>query len=174
MRHYFDSEYSCFLSEKCQYDAVDVREIFARYTVDMMSCCYFGFNTNALTEPKSNLLEFCKSIMKPSVVSLWMHFLRSNYPELFYWLVTKLPTSRYQQTIEDMIKMADELRKSGSLYSKDLVQLMLDLRDLSQQKAYADKNSNDGSFWFWKYITITGTHLKKIISLKVLRQICGI
>lgn len=134
----------CFLSENCKYEAVEVKNIFARYTVDMITSCFFGLNSEALTKPESQVLRFCESILKPSMASVWLHFLRNILPDFHYWVITHLPTSKDAQSVDDMIAKNDEMRKSGSAQSKNLLQMMLDLRDLNRQKTLSEKNVNDG------------------------------
>lgn len=110
--------------------------------MDMITSCFFGLNNNALTQP--DVLKFCQSILKPSLVNVWLHFLRNISPDLYYWLITNLPTSKYKQSVDDMIMKNEELRKSGSARFKNLIQLMLDLRDLSEQKTLTEENIDDG------------------------------
>lgn len=147
-----NSENYCFFSEKCQYESVNVRDIISRYIVDVTSCCFFGLISNALTESESDLLKLSEKFTQSSVVNVWLLFLKGRYPGLLYWLKTKLSRFQNQRAIVDIIKMNDELRKSGSIRFKSFMQSLLDLRDLSQQKVLSEKNSNkNGLFCFLKY-----------------------
>lgn len=95
-------------------------------------------------QSESDLLKFFESIMDCSLFNLWSHFLREDIPDLYYWMISKLPTPASMQSFDDLIKINEELRRSGSARAKNFVQLMLDLKDSSERKTLAGKNIDDG------------------------------
>lgn len=82
-------------------EAVDVKDLLARYTTDVISSCAFGIETNSLKNPNSEFRMYGKKFFQPSLKRGLSNFLFNFNPKLTQFL--RVSISMYLVFICDIL-----------------------------------------------------------------------
>lgn len=115
---------------------IEVRDILARYTTDVIARCAFGYDCNSLEDPKTAFRLIGQSVFTDPPNSRPVALLKAD----FKWLANKLHVKNYQDFVSsyfmDVVKLTvstrEELLKNGeqdAQEGKDLIDLLIELKN---------------------------------------------
>ncbi len=123
-------------------EPVDVKEVMAKFTTDVIGCCAFGLEFNALKDPESQFRKMGKRIFEPTAKAIVVGLLRLLCPPLVQLLKLSETPSTVQNFFFDLLRRTEEFRKNETNRRNDFMQLMLDIRD--QELADHKENGETG------------------------------
>jgi cytochrome P450 family 6 len=106
---------------------IDVYDLFARYTTDVISSCAFGFDANSLENPQTEFVKMGRKVL---------HFPKLKALKIFFAMgfrekAKKLGIRFNDQDVEDfflkVVRDAINYRKKTGCVRKDFMQLLMDL-----------------------------------------------
>lgn len=119
---------------------VEMREVMAKFTTDVIGSCAFGLHFNTLKDPDSQFREMGRRVFLPTYARTATHLTRVFFPALLSVLrlrtVSKEITDFFISLVRDVIQFRE---KSGETRN-DFMQLLMQLRQ--QEKADRDINDN--------------------------------
>ncbi|KAH8278877.1 hypothetical protein KR018_010689 [Drosophila ironensis] len=119
---------------------VEIKELLATYAVDIIASTIFGLDVDSFTDPNNDFLAISKKINRKTfsdIVRGTTSFLYPGLEKLFVRLGWR------QEAFEDMRKLSHrtvDLREQNNIVRKDLLQLLLQLRNQG-------KISTDDTVW---------------------------
>ncbi|XP_073821142.1 uncharacterized protein [Musca autumnalis] len=109
-------------------ESLNVHDLNARFTVDVISNCLFGFQCHSLKNPEDEFRQISKLILGRTDFGIKSYLFKTTYVEFMKFFGTK----RFPQFIEDFFKRVVregflEREKSG-LVRNDFVDVLIELR----------------------------------------------
>ena len=128
-----------FLTEPAtRSEVVEVKEIMAKFTTDVIGNCAFGIKCNSLKNPDSEFRTMGRKVVEPSLSNVLRRMLALVVPifgiRVLPWEVTEFFISAVKKTIEN--------REKQNIIRNDFMQLLLELKNKGKVKD-EDENSND-------------------------------
>lgn len=122
-------------------EPVEVRELAAQFTMDVIGSCAFGIQINALTNEDSAFRKMAQKLSKPSYKSAFWRMLRTSMPTLFKALrvqvIDPAVTKFFKNVVSEMIKE----RQEQGISRHDFMDLLIELK----HKGALDLENSNGA-----------------------------
>lgn len=120
-------------------DILDIKEVLARFTTDIIASCAFGIQCNCLKNPDAEFRRWGRKIFEPS--------LNQNLRDLMYFMVPRLAIAlRIPNTKPDVtkffMKVVEEtvgFRERNNMTRNDFMQLLIQLKN----QGYLETDNQD-------------------------------
>nr|CAI5854948.1 unnamed protein product [Callosobruchus analis] len=111
-------------------DAVDIKEVLARFTTDVIGSVAFGLECNSLKDPNSTFRKYGKKVFEPSFIrriKMWvMLFTPKDILKKFGFKSTDADVERFfLNTVKDTIRY----REQNNISRKDFMHLLIQLKN---------------------------------------------
>ncbi|XP_018319271.1 probable cytochrome P450 6a14 [Agrilus planipennis] len=110
-------------------EAVDVKEIFSRYTIDIISSVIFGIEGNCLKDSDSDFRKFGKLAVAPTGLDAFKVFLIQIIPNIMETLRVTVTSKDVEYFFMNIVKQTIAFRDANNVDRKDFMQLFMKLRD---------------------------------------------
>lgn len=125
-------------------DPVDIKDIVARYTTDIIGSCAFGIECNSLKHPESMFRQYGRRIFEMS----WFEEMRNLIFFIFPTRILKiLKLKQMPKDLENffinVVRSTIVYRESMQIHRKDFIQLLLEIKNngqVSEDKEDSDLN----------------------------------
>ncbi|KAF7991637.1 hypothetical protein HCN44_010438 [Aphidius gifuensis] len=115
-------------------EAVEFRDLSAKFATDVISSCCFGLETNSIQNIDSEFRKICKHVLDPSMSISFKRIIRWYMPWVFSRLkITMTPlivTNYFMKIVKEIIKH----RETNNLYRHDMMQLLIQLKNKEKIK----------------------------------------
>lgn len=119
-------------------EPVEVREISARYTTDVIGSCIFGIQMNSLVDDEAVFREMGRKIFEPSKRRKILRVIQFNFP----WLFKLLKLSSTKQELTDFFinitKECFDYREKHNIVRNDFMDLLRALKNSNDQSVQND------------------------------------
>ena len=109
-------------------EPVNVREVAARFTTDVVGSCGFGVEMNSLSEQESEFRRLGKSIFNTNVQKIIKDRIRELTPQVYNFLLYIWPTDEMAEKIIKLTRETLEYREKNNLFRPDFMNILLDLK----------------------------------------------
>nr|UYA98611.1 cytochrome P450 CYP6MS5 [Sitophilus zeamais] len=121
--------------------ALDIKEVIARFTTDIIASCAFGIESNCLDEAENEFRKYGKKVFEPTT---WRVFVMNGLPKFLLDLCFNLGfhafpkeiNEFFTKTVQDTIRYREE----SKVIRKDFMHLLLQMKN---QKDKADSITED-------------------------------
>ncbi|XP_077256406.1 putative cytochrome P450 6a13 isoform X1 [Temnothorax americanus] len=107
---------------------VEVRELAAKFIIDVIGSCAFGIQINALTDDESEFHRAAKRLKPSYKDSLW-RMLRTAMPKLYRLLGIQLVDPSVTKFFMDVVSQMISQRESNGTTRYDFMDLLIELRN---------------------------------------------
>ncbi|KAJ8664880.1 hypothetical protein QAD02_006542 [Eretmocerus hayati] len=107
---------------------IDARDVFSRFTADVIASCAYGINVDSLKEPNNEFYIMAKKGSNFDGLTLLKIFLARASPALFNFFRMRFSDDKVAKFFKDLIKRTIELREKEGITRPDMIQLMMDAR----------------------------------------------
>jgi len=125
--------------EKSASDEVEMKDIFARYSTDVISSCAFGIQCNCLKNPDSEFQKWGRKIFAPSLRNAIVPFIASTVPSLLSVLKVYLLDPRISKYFLNVFEETVNYRERNNIKRNDFMHLLIQIKN----KVKLDED-NDG------------------------------
>lgn len=108
---------------------IEVRELAAKFIIDVIGSCAFGIQINALTDEESEFHRAVKKLSKPSYKATLWRMLRSAMPRLYRLLGVQLVDPSVTQFFMQVVSQMISQRESNGTTRHDFMDLLIELRN---------------------------------------------
>ncbi|KAK9499936.1 hypothetical protein O3M35_002871 [Rhynocoris fuscipes] len=133
-------------------EPIEVREIMAKFSTDVIGSCAFGLNMNAMNDPDSEFRNIGRKVFQPSFKGKLRRAIRSNYPKLLKLLKWKALDETTENFFISTLKSTMSYRENNNVTRNDFVQLLMELKKHEDQKQ-SNAEEHDGIIIDDKVIT---------------------
>ncbi|XP_062613453.1 cytochrome P450 3A14-like [Saccostrea cucullata] len=138
--------------EADQGKTIEFKEMFGRYTMDVIASLGFGMDIDSQTNPDNTFVKYAKELFAPRIN--FLIFLIVIFPPLDGILnyFNKSPTNnrRVMNFFKSAVHQAIEMRDEGDKNRKDLLQMMLNAHKDTEKNEIEDVHSYEGDPNKWK------------------------
>lgn len=124
-------------------ECVDIKDILARFSTDIIASCAFGIDSNCLKTPESEFRTYGKMIFEQDYKEMVFTFLQFMLPksvlEKFNYRLSK---PKVEEFIMNLVKKTVNYREQNNIYRKDFMHLLIQLKNLG--KLTDDEKVTDG------------------------------
>ncbi|KAK7867290.1 hypothetical protein R5R35_002117 [Gryllus longicercus] len=115
---------------------VELREVLAKFTTDVIGTCAFGLQLNSMSESESEFRKMGKKVFDPSVINDIRRFLGLLIPALAKVLrvrmVSEDTTAFFTQAVKDTV----EYREKNNVKRNDFLQLLIQMKNGKIEQEY--------------------------------------
>ncbi|XP_011299603.1 probable cytochrome P450 6a13 [Fopius arisanus] len=108
---------------------VDVRDLTAKFTIDVIGSCAFGIQIRALTDGQSAFHEAAKKLGKPSYKSTLWRMLRTSMPRLYKLLGVQVINPEVIAFFKDVVSQMVRQREEEGGRRHDFMDLLVELKN---------------------------------------------
>lgn len=122
-------------------EPIDIKDISARYTTDVISSCAFGLESSSLQNPDDEFRREGKRIFDASFmdgVKNSIGFIMPGFLKLFRLKVVKPETTKFMMSV---VKQTIEYREKNNIERKDMLDLLIKLKN---NQAIDDEKPTNG------------------------------
>lgn len=127
---------------------VEVRELAAKFIIDVIGSCAFGIQINALTDEESEFHRATKKLSKPSYKATLWRMLRTAIPKLYKLLGVQLVDPSVTKFFIDVVSQMINQRENNGTTRHDFMDLLIELRnkgtlenEAGSQTIYSDEDA---------------------------------
>ncbi|KAJ8936056.1 hypothetical protein NQ318_004957 [Aromia moschata] len=128
-----------FLENVNTKDAIDIKDVLARFTTDIIGSCAFGIECNSFKEPDSPFRRYGKRALELNKLELVKNAFNQNFKVVARALgstVVNADVSKFfMKVVEDVVAY----RKENQIVRKDFLQLLIDMKKRYEEDGLGDQ-----------------------------------
>jgi len=125
-------------------DVIEIKEILARFSTDIISSCAFGIECNCLKNEDAEFRKWGRKIFEPSLKQLVVQILSVAAPVVLDTLKLSPLDSDVTKYFRNMVKETVEYREKNNVKRNDFLQLLIQLKNkglLDDEEKTEDQNN---------------------------------
>lgn len=108
-------------------ESLEVREVFARYSTNIIASVAFGLEVDCVTNPDNEFRRNGMAFFEVNLRNALRQFLRIVSPTLSRLLRVRITDHKVQEFMTSMVKQNLDYREQNNIVRKDFFQLLMDL-----------------------------------------------
>ena len=109
--------------------SLEITDLMARYTTDVIGTCAFGIECNSLIDPQAKFRIMGRKIFKEPRHSFKLRFLMGAFPELFRFLRMKTHLDEVAQFFTSICETNIKYREENNIQRNDFMNLLIQLKN---------------------------------------------
>ncbi|XP_047346022.1 cytochrome P450 6B5-like [Vespa velutina] len=109
--------------------AVEVRELAAKFTIDVIGSCAFGIQINALTDEDSEFHRAAKKLSRPSYKATLWRMLRTAMPKIYKFLGVQVIDPEVTMFFKNVVSQMIKQRENCDQRRHDFMDLLVELKN---------------------------------------------
>ncbi|KYQ60379.1 Cytochrome P450 9e2 [Trachymyrmex zeteki] len=123
-------DFAKFLSSLPVYERnINMKDVFSKYTNDVIATCAFGIKTNSTKDPMNKIYINAKEASNLSGLRGFKFIFLKTFPRFGRILNIKIVNEYVTRFFEDIIKTTIATRDAEHITRPDMLQLMMDIKD---------------------------------------------
>ncbi|XP_069672104.1 probable cytochrome P450 6a13 [Periplaneta americana] len=110
-------------------EVIEIKDVMARYSTDVISSCAFGIQCNCLKNPDAEFRQWGRKIFEPSLRSAIIALLSSIAPSLLKVLKFRGLDPNISKYFRRMVEDTVKYRESNNIKRNDFMQLLIQLKN---------------------------------------------
>lgn len=107
----------------------EIRELAAKFTIDVIGSCAFGIQINALTDEESEFHRTAKKLSKPSYTATLWRMLRTAMPKLYKFLDVQVIDPEVSKFFKNVVSQMINEREEHGIKRHDFMDLLIELKN---------------------------------------------
>lgn len=112
-----------------KHEIIEVREMAAKFTIDVIGSCAFGISTNSMNDDYNEFHAKGKAIFEGDLENAIRLKLRLFLPRFYDFVGFVWPEKRLSQFFAKLVMGAMKYRKENNIHRPDFIHLLMELRD---------------------------------------------
>lgn len=108
---------------------LEIRELAAKFTIDVIGSCAFGIQMNALTDEESEFHRAAKKLSKPSYKTTLWRMLRTAIPKLYKLLGVQVIDPGVTKFFKTVVSQMINQRQEHLVKRHDFMDLLIELKN---------------------------------------------
>jgi cytochrome P450 family 6 len=137
---------------------IEMKDILARYSTDVISSCAFGIQCNCLKNPDAEFRQWGRKLFAPSLKNSIMTFMDTTFPRLSRVLKVSSLDPKVSKYFRNMVEETVNYRERNNITRNDFMHLLIQIKnkvkidednDSLKQNAHAtlDNSSREGGMY---------------------------
>ncbi|KAH8401700.1 hypothetical protein KR009_007403 [Drosophila setifemur] len=129
------NEFMTVMQEKAKKNSVlEIRELVARFTVDVIGTCAFGIQCNSLRDEKAEFLYYGKKALVDKRHGSLLNVLLISYPNLAKRLGIKKTPSHIEDFYKRIVSETVKVREKEHIRRNDFMDMLIDMKNQKDVK----------------------------------------
>lgn len=107
---------------------IEIRELSAKYTIDVIGSCAFGIETGAFNDEESEFCKVGREMFKHDKISILKLRLQENFPKFYNQLGILFGNFRITSFFLNIIKNTMEYRMKNNIVRNDFINVIMELK----------------------------------------------
>lgn len=107
---------------------LEMKDLFARFTTDVIGTCAFGIQCNSLLDPASEFREMGRRSIEEPKHCFWASVLISSFTRLSRWLGTRVIRDDVAEFFLNVVRETVEYREKYNVTRNDFMDLLIKLK----------------------------------------------
>lgn len=125
---------------------IEMKDLFTRYTNDVIATCAFGIKVDSLAEPENEFYLNGKKLMNFGGITGFKFFFALFAPKIAEILKLKVLDQNISKSFRNMILNTMAIRQQNKIYRPDLVDILMKVRAGTFEKDSNEKDSSEDGF----------------------------
>ncbi|RZC38629.1 cytochrome P450 6a14 [Asbolus verrucosus] len=125
-------------------EPMEIKEILARFTTDIISSCAFGLDSNTLKDPNTKFRHYGRRMFQNTLWENLRTFAQFIFPRrLLHMIKFKVTKPDVEEFMINLVKKTVNYREQNNIYRKDFLHLLLQLKNrgkLSDDEIFTENN----------------------------------
>ncbi|KAJ8936059.1 hypothetical protein NQ318_004960 [Aromia moschata] len=132
-----------FLENVVTKDAIDIKDVLARFTTDIIGSCAFGIECNSFKEPDSPFRKYGKRYLELNKLELVQHAFNQNFKAVARALGSRVVNADVSKFFMKVVEDVVAYRKENQIVRKDFLQLLIDMKSRYEEDGLGDQLTMD-------------------------------
>ena len=110
-------------------ETIEMKDILARYSTDIISSCAFGIQCNCLKNPDAEFRQWGRKIFKPSLRTSIILFILITIPSLLSVLKLRLLDPKISKYFRNMVEETVNYRERNNITRNDFMHLLIQIKN---------------------------------------------
>ncbi|KAK9506036.1 hypothetical protein O3M35_008047 [Rhynocoris fuscipes] len=115
-------------------EPVEMREVMAKFTTDVIGSCAFGLDTKSMSDTDSEFRKYGRKIFETGIKQRLFFLLNVNFPSLQKYVNLKILDQKTEDFFMNLSKSTMLYREANNVSRNDFVQLLMELKHQEQIK----------------------------------------
>jgi cytochrome P450 family 6 len=127
-------------------EVIEIKDILARYSTDVISSCAFGIQCNCLKNPNAEFREWGRKVIEPSIRNSVVTFLASTVPSVLSVLKVRTLHPKIAKYFQSMVEDTVNYRERNNIKRNDFMQLLIQLKNkgkLDEENENIEENGHE-------------------------------
>ncbi|KAG8286365.1 hypothetical protein J6590_061578 [Homalodisca vitripennis] len=107
---------------------VDVKLVFANFTIDTIASCAFGVETNSLSSGNNEFYQTADAIFKPTTWLVMKHRMMTVFPSLSKLMNLQQIAQKPKKMVYDLVTNTVEYREKNNVYRNDILDILISIK----------------------------------------------
>ncbi|XP_063930112.1 probable cytochrome P450 6a23 [Zophobas morio] len=124
--------------ESLKNEPINIKELLARFTTDVIGSCAFGLNCDTFSDENSPFRVYGQKILTASAVETLKRLIAFNFPDIAHFLSLTVTPKDVDKFFRKMVTDTVNHREKNDVIRKDFMQLLIDLKNnkLAEEDGY--------------------------------------
>ncbi|XP_068082054.1 cytochrome P450 6k1-like [Anabrus simplex] len=132
-------------------EEVELKEVLAKFSTDIIGTCAFGIQSNSMTDPDSEFRKMGRKMFDPTIASALRKYMQLFLPTLAKILNVSIIGKEVTRFFTSVVKETVEYREKHGVMRNDFLQLLMQLRTQIRSDVAAAGNKNEERFVFHRW-----------------------
>ncbi|KAJ4434866.1 hypothetical protein ANN_23437 [Periplaneta americana] len=110
-------------------EVIEIKDVVARFSTDVISSCAFGIQCNCLKNPDAEFRQWGRKIFQPSIKDSLAGFLSFMVPALLDIVKLRVLDKNVAKYFRNMVEDTVNYREKNSIQRNDFMQLLIQLKN---------------------------------------------
>jgi cytochrome P450 family 6 len=110
-------------------ETVEIKDILARYSTDIISSCAFGIQCNCLKNPDAEFRQWGRKLFQSSFKTPIIGIVRTVLPSVVGVLKLRALDHNVSKYFQKMVQETVDYRETNSITRKDFMQLLIEIKN---------------------------------------------
>jgi len=110
-------------------EVIEIKDILARYSTDVISSCAFGIQCNCLKNPDAEFRQWGRKLFSPSLKNLIKTFMDITFPSLSRVLKMSSFDPRVSKYFRNMVEETVNYREKNNIKRNDFMHLLIQIKN---------------------------------------------
>jgi cytochrome P450 family 6 len=126
-------------------EIIEIKDILARYSTDIISSCAFGIESNSLKNPDAEFRQWGRKIFEPTMRSSLIRTLAAVLPPMVSLLKLRALDPKISKYFRGMFQDTVNFREKNNIKRNDFMQLLIQMKNrekLEDEHDYLEQNGH--------------------------------
>ncbi|XP_053670570.1 probable cytochrome P450 6a14 [Anopheles nili] len=121
-------EFLKYMNENCHRE-IEMKDVLARFTTDVIGTCAFGIECNTLKDPESDFRKYGNMVFEQDVITVVKFVFASLYKNLAKRIGVKLTNEGVERFFLQVVRDTVEYREKNNVQRNDFMNLLLQIKN---------------------------------------------